>query len=87
MHRAWENGTLRAIYDTSLALAKQLNMEAVAEGVQDRQDWNLLRRTDCNLAQGNFIARAMLADAFEAWLVDWQKRLKAEDLLSVQPGN
>lgn len=87
VHRAWENETLRAIYDTSLALAKQLNMEAVAEGVQDRQDWNLLRRTDCNLAQGNFIARAMPADAFEAWLVDWQKRLKAEDLLSVQPEN
>jgi len=87
VHRAWENETLRAIYDTSLALAKQLNMEAVAEGVQDRQDWDLLRRTGCNLAQGNFIARAMPADAFEAWLVDWQKRLATEDLLSVQLEN
>lgn len=85
VHRAWENKTLRAIYDTSLALAKQLNMEAVAEGVQDRQDWDLLRRTGCNLAQGNFIARAMPADAFEAWLVDWRKRLVTENLLSVQP--
>lgn len=87
VHRAWENETLRAIYDTSLALAKQLNMEAVAEGVQDRQDWDLLRRTGCNLAQGNFIARAMPADAFEGWLVDWQKRLETEGLLSVQPEN
>ncbi len=87
VHRAWENETLRAIYDTSLALAKQLNMEAVAEGVQDRQDWDLLRRTGCNLAQGNFIARAMPADAFEAWLVDWQKRLVTEGLLSVQLEN
>jgi len=87
VHRAWENETLRAIYDTSLALAKQLNMEAVAEGVQDRQDWDLLRRTGCNLAQGNFIAGAMPADAFEAWLLDWQKRLVTENLLSAQPEN
>lgn len=31
VHHAWKNETLRAIYDTSLALAKQLNMESVAE--------------------------------------------------------
>ncbi|MDT8364411.1 MAG: EAL domain-containing response regulator [Nitrosomonas sp.] len=85
VHRAWENETLRAIYDTSLALAKQLNMEAVAEGVEDRQDWELLQQTGCDLAQGNFIARAMPADAFEAWLADWQQRLQAESLLSAQP--
>lgn len=85
VHRAWENETLRAIYDTSLALAKQLNMESVAEGVEDRHDWDLLRKTGCDLAQGNFIARAMPAEAFEAWLVDWRQRLTTESLLSEQP--
>ena len=83
VHHAWKNETLRAIYDTSLALAKQLNMESVAEGVQDRQDWDLLRQTGCDLAQGNFIACAMPAEAFEAWLTDWQQRLQTESLLSL----
>lgn len=31
VHQAWKDDTLRVIYDASLALAKQLNMEAVAE--------------------------------------------------------
>lgn len=82
VHRAWESETLRAIYDTSLALAKQLNMETVAEGVEDRNDWELLRQTGCDLAQGNFIAKPMPADKFGSWLKAWQARIETESLIS-----
>jgi len=83
VHRAWENETLRAIYDTSLALAKQLNMESVAEGVEDRKDWELLRQTGCDLAQGNFIAKPMPAEKFREWVKHWQERIKTESLVVV----
>ncbi len=80
VHQAWKDDTLRVIYDASLALAKQLNMEAVAEGVEDRQDWDFLRQTGCDLAQGNFISKPLLASEFEDWIKYWQQRIK-NDLL------
>ena len=36
VHRAWTDETLRAMYDASLSIAKQLNMVVVAEGVEGR---------------------------------------------------
>lgn len=81
VHRASEDETLRAIYDASLALAKQLNMEAVAEGVESREDWELLRQTGCDLAQGNFIARPMLAGELNEWVKKWRVRIEAEALV------
>lgn len=76
VHRAWTDETLRAIYDASLAMAKQLGMEVVAEGVEDEQDWQLLRQTGCDLAQGNFISKPMLAADFPRWLEEWQGRVR-----------
>lgn len=78
VHQAWRDDTLRVIYDASLALAKQLNMEAVAEGVEDRQDWDFLRQTGCDLAQGNFISKPLLASEFEDWITYWQQRVKTD---------
>jgi len=83
VHGAWANETLRAMYDASLGLARQLGMEVVAEGVEDRDDWNLLRRTGCDLAQGYFIARPMPADDLPGWIKVWQVRV-AEELLVVK---
>ncbi len=86
VHHASENETLRAIYDASLILAKQLNMEAVAEGVEDRDDWELLRQTGCDLAQGNFIAKPMPAEAFEKWREEWRVRIETEALVTRADG-
>jgi len=78
VHRAWADDTLRAIFDASLSLAKQLGMEVVAEGVEDRADWDFLRKTGCNLAQGYFIGRPMPAADLPAWIATWEKRVKEE---------
>ncbi|SDY94283.1 EAL domain-containing protein [Nitrosomonas sp. Nm33] len=82
VHRAWKDETLRVIYDASLALAKQLNMEAVAEGVEDRDDWELLRRTGCDLAQGNFISKPLLAEEIPDWIKVWLKRVQTEFMVA-----
>ena len=76
VHRAWNVDTLRAMYDASLALARQLGMEVVAEGVEDRDDWDLLFRTGCDLAQGTFISRPMLAADLPGWMEGWQERVR-----------
>ena len=81
VHGASTNAKLRAIYGTSLQLGKQLQMAVVAEGVEDRADWDLLRRTDCDLAQGYFIAKPMPAAELTKWRADWETRLSRESLL------
>jgi len=75
VHQAWSDKTARAMYDASLGLAKQLGMEVVAEGVEDQDDWKLVRSTGCDLAQGYFIARPMPASDFPEWIKSWQARL------------
>lgn len=78
VHRAWSNERVRAIYNASLSLARQLGMEIVAEGVEDRDDWDFLRQTGCDLAQGYFIAKPMPAADLPAWMEVWQERLRGE---------
>lgn len=78
VHGAGADETLRAIYDASLGLARQLGMEVVAEGVEDQNDWDLLRRTGCDFAQGYFIARPMPAADFPGWVLAWKERVSGE---------
>jgi EAL domain-containing protein (putative c-di-GMP-specific phosphodiesterase class I) len=82
VHGADKNETTRAIYLASMGLAKQLNMVSVAEGVEDRVDWDFLRSTGCNLAQGYFIAKPMPAGALTDWIKVWEKRIQEELLIT-----
>jgi EAL domain-containing protein (putative c-di-GMP-specific phosphodiesterase class I)/CheY-like chemotaxis protein len=76
VHGAWANDTLRAMFDSSLGLAKQLGMETVAEGVEDRADWDFVRKSGCDLAQGYFIAKPMLAADLPGWIQTWKTRMR-----------
>ncbi len=73
VHGAHTNETIREIYGASVDLAKRLGMKIVAEGVEDRDDWDFVRRTGCDLAQGYFIARPMPAADLPAWMTGWQE--------------
>lgn len=72
VHGASGNETMRAIFFASLGLAKELGMEVVAEGVEDQADWDFLRKTGCDLAQGYFIARPMPAEEVHLWVLGWR---------------
>lgn len=78
VHNAWADKTVRAIYDASLGLAKQLGMETVAEGVEDLDDWNFVRQSGCDLAQGYFIARPMAPAEVVPWIGRWRERAVQE---------
>ncbi len=62
----------RVILQSSLEMAKKLNIAAVAEGVETRQDWDLLTELGCDLAQGYLIARPMEAEVFLDWYRNWK---------------
>jgi EAL domain-containing protein (putative c-di-GMP-specific phosphodiesterase class I) len=82
VHGARTDAKLRSIYSASLELAKQLHMKVVAEGVEDRADWEFVRRSACDLAQGHFIANAMPAADLISWQASWKTRLSKEALLA-----
>jgi len=56
-----------AMIESSLEMAEKLKIVAVAEGVESEDEWELLRRLRCPVAQGFYIARPMRADEFQAW--------------------
>lgn len=63
-------------------LAQELGLGTVAEGIEDLQDWQFVRQTDCVLAQGYFIARPMPAREVADWTTVWKQRLSTESLLA-----
>lgn len=69
------NSTINAIYHASLNLAQRLNMTVVAEGVEDNDDWQFLKETGCDLAQGYFIARPMPEAMVPEWMTLWNNRI------------
>ncbi len=62
----------RTIIETSLDLARKLNLKTVAEGVETRAEWDLLKALGCEQAQGYFIARPMPGHQMPDWVHMWQ---------------
>ena len=68
------NPIIRPILEGSIRVAKGLDMQSVAEGVETEEDWQLLREMGCDLAQGYFIGRPMPSDGFLRWHDGWLDR-------------
>ncbi|HEX7811365.1 MAG TPA: EAL domain-containing response regulator [Burkholderiales bacterium] len=62
---------LRVMLESSMELANKLGLTGVAEGVETRQDWDLLKQLGCQKAQGYYIAKPMPAEAFLDWVDEW----------------
>jgi len=56
-----------AMLESSLEMAQKLGIVAVAEGVESRIEWDLVRALGCSLAQGYFAARPMDSGEFLNW--------------------
>jgi EAL domain-containing protein (putative c-di-GMP-specific phosphodiesterase class I)/FixJ family two-component response regulator len=61
----------RVILESSLDMARRLNVHSVAEGVETRAHWDLLLSLGCDIAQGYFIARPLDAAGFAKWAAEW----------------
>jgi diguanylate cyclase (GGDEF)-like protein/PAS domain S-box-containing protein len=74
----------RAIIESIVKLADSLGVKVVAEGIENRNQLELLAGLGCHEGQGFLFARPMPADRVAAWIAAWQVRrrdLKSADLL------
>ncbi|MCJ8169385.1 EAL domain-containing protein [Atopomonas sediminilitoris] len=58
------------LVDTMLAIAKQMHLEVVAEGVEEDVQWQFLRERGCHLGQGYLWSKPLEADDFKRWVSD-----------------
>lgn len=76
VHGAHSHEHLRVMLQSAIEMAGRLAISSVAEGVETMDDWALLQRLGCNLAQGWLIAKAMPGDELPGWLKQHAKRLR-----------
>ena len=55
-----------------IEMSRILNMKTVAEGVENREQIQILRARGCDAVQGYYVARPMTGPDATKWLLDWQ---------------
>lgn len=58
------NPSSRVVVESSIQMAHKLRVRSVAEGVEKREEWDMLKSMGCDVAQGYFIAKPMTVEAF-----------------------
>jgi EAL domain-containing protein (putative c-di-GMP-specific phosphodiesterase class I) len=61
----------RAVVEASLDLARKLQLDTVAEGVATIEDWQLLARLGCDVAQGYLVSRPVPGEDVVAAVAAW----------------
>lgn len=74
VHAAHHNAGQRAIVEANLIMARELGMTVVAEGIEDKDDWDYLRARGCDCGQGYFIAKPMPAPLLHNWHAEWEPK-------------
>ena len=73
---ASQRDSLQVILHSAVDMANQLGLTSVAEGVETIEEWRLLQRYGCTLAQGWLIAKAMPGEEIGPWLKQHRTRLQ-----------
>jgi len=68
---AGNHDAAREILASSIAMARRLGIQSVAEGVESRGTWNLLSELGCDFAQGHYFAEPMASGHYMEWLRLW----------------
>lgn len=62
---------LRAVVESTVGMAKKLQLSVAAEGVENIEDWRFLRALMVDTAQGDLVCQAMPGAEFQAWAASW----------------
>jgi diguanylate cyclase (GGDEF)-like protein len=73
-----------AIVRSTIELAHNLDMAAVAEGVEDAATLDLLQTLECDLVQGYYLAKPMPGEALVTWLAGSGRQLRVQSALGEQ---
>jgi EAL domain-containing protein (putative c-di-GMP-specific phosphodiesterase class I) len=79
------NESDRAIVRSTIDLARHLDLEVVAEGVETPEVLDELSRLGCAYAQGFLISRPLEADALAAWVCAASGAARAAQPVAAQP--
>jgi EAL domain-containing protein (putative c-di-GMP-specific phosphodiesterase class I)/FixJ family two-component response regulator len=63
----------RAVIEASLDLARKLQLEVVAEGVETTEDWQMLAELGCGVAQGYLIAAPVAGEDLPGAVTRWRR--------------
>jgi len=74
-----KGGNEEVIVRSTIELAHNLGLKAVAEGVEDQATWDRLREMGCDSAQGYFMSKPLAPDKFMIWMKssEWSGELAA----------
>jgi EAL domain-containing protein (putative c-di-GMP-specific phosphodiesterase class I) len=61
----------RTIVNATIQLGHSLGLRVTAEGVEDRESFEVLGELGCDLAQGYYIARPMAPGEIDGWRAQW----------------
>lgn len=67
-----QSGRVLSLVHAAVELARRLNADTVAEGIETLGEWNVLAGAGCNQAQGFLIAPTMEAAALPDWHEHWR---------------
>ncbi len=74
VHGAYNDTASKAILQAMVQIARQLNMKAVAQGIENLEDWVCARAVGCDYGQGHYIGQPMAADHIPTWVENWNAR-------------
>lgn len=70
----------KVIVESSVALAKQLGVRCVAEGIEDHACEQFLKENGCDIGQGYLYSRAIPSHIFQQWALDYLKKTPSHHL-------
>ena len=62
---------MRPVIAATIAMARDLGISIVGEGVETLEDWQFLEHHGVHAAQGFYISRPMPASELEGWAARW----------------
>lgn len=65
-----QNDNDAVIVRSIIELARNMGYSVVAEGIEDKDAWDMLEMLECTIGQGYYMARPLPAAKLERWLVE-----------------
>ncbi len=59
------------IVRSTIELGHNLGLKVVAEGIENKRVWNILKGMGCDYGQGYFMSKPMLAAQLLEWAASW----------------
>lgn len=82
-----DNNGLRIVVESSVDMARKLRMHSVADGVESRQDWDVLKEIGCDMAQGYFFSPPMEAGKFVEFVTNFKQNFAQLQASPVPPAH